>query len=172
MLHRRSGGSRGLGLLITLVLAAATLHAAVADEILDALRGRWAPAPGAAATMEWQPDGAGFTVTWGNPAPEPVSARFEPSGRPGIYAGRDAAEWSMFGSADPVNPLAEGTLLWARTTPDAAYVYRMAVDDHGGFVLERFTCRPSADTLSVAMLRWTANGPEPATEQKLVRLDR
>lgn len=172
MVHRRYCGSRGLGLLVMLVLAAATLHAAAAAEILDALRGRWAPAAGAASTMEWQPDGAGFTVTWGDPVPGPVSARFEPSGRPGVYAGRDAAEWSMFGSDDPVNPLAEGTLLWARTTADAAYVYRMAVDDQGGFVLERFTCRPSADTLSVAVLRWTANGPETGTEQKLVRVDR
>jgi hypothetical protein len=172
MVNRHERGCPGLAALCVLVVMTLAARGAVAAEVLDALRGRWALAPGAPPTMEWQPDRTGFTLTWGVPGAARIGARFEPSARPGIYAGHDTGKWSMFGGDAPVNPLVEGTLLWARTTADAAYVYSLTVDDRGDFVLDRYTCRPSADTLSVAVLRWTAKGPQSDGEQQLVRVDR
>jgi hypothetical protein len=171
MVNRRNCGPFGLVLLALLVLAAIAPSGVAAAELLDALRGRWAPAPATAPTMEWQPDGEGFTLTWASTGSGEVSARFLPTGRPGVFAGRGAGEWTIFGGDAPVNPLVDGTLLWARTTVDTAYVYSLAIDDQGGFILERYTCRPAGDRLSVAVLRWTAKGQANDAEQTLVRVE-
>ena len=103
----------------------------------------------------------------------PSSSR--PSGRPGVYAGSTEAGWTMmgamFGDDGPVNPLRGGTLYWASTADDAVYVYSLAIDDNGAFVLDRYACRIEQGALAVTTARRTADGSEaPQPSRSLVRI--
>lgn len=153
-----------------LVLCCAFPIAAKAASAFDRLRGGWATAAGAPAAMEWASSGEGFAVSFTPPGGAAVTVEFAPSARPAVLAGKAKAGWmgSMFGSGDPVNPLAEGTLFWARTADDAVYLYSLAVDDKGGFQLDRYRCAAEGDRLTVTLDRRTAAGSE-TTEQQLVK---
>lgn len=153
-----------------LLLCCALPLAAGAASTFDRLRGAWATAAGAPAAMEWTGSGEGFTVSFTPPGGAAVTVEFAPSARPAVLAGKVKAGWmgSMFGGDDPVNPLAEGTLFWARTADDAVYLYSLAVDDKGGFQLDRYRCAAAGDRLKVTLDRRTAAGTE-TTEQQLVR---
>lgn len=153
-----------------LVLCCVVPLAAEAASAFDRLRGAWATAAGAPAAMEWVGSGEGFTVSFTPPGAAAVTVEFAPSARPAVLAGKVKAGWmgSMFGGDDPVNPLAEGTLFWARSADDAVYLYSLAVDDKGGFQLDRYRCVAEGDRLTVTLDRRTAAGTE-TTEQQLVR---
>jgi hypothetical protein len=75
---------------------------------------------------------------------------------------------NMFGGDGPIDPLVEGTLYWARTTAEAVFLYSLAIDDRGGFQLDRYRCVPQGDALTVSLDRRTARGGENS-EQQLVR---
>lgn len=142
--------------------------------VLDDLRGRWGTAAGGSTVMEWSTSDGGFALAWTPKDGAPTTVRFAPAGRPNVYAGSAKGGWSMmgavFGDDDPVNPLNGGTLYWARTADDALYVYSLAIDDKGGFVLDRYAAHPRQDALAVTMTRRTAGGGEAPQEQKLVRI--
>lgn len=153
-----------------LLLCCALPLAASAATAFDRLRGAWATAADKPAAMEWENSGEGFMVSFTPPGGAAVTIEFAPSARPAVLAGKAKAGWmgSMFGGDGPVNPLAEGTLFWARTAEDAIYLYSLAVDDKGGFQLDRYRCAAEGDRLSVTLDRRTAAGTE-TTEQQLVR---
>ena len=124
--------------------------------------------------MEWSTSDGGFALAWTPRDGAPTTVWFAPAGRPKVYTGSAKGGWSMmgamFGDDDPVNPLSGGTLYWARSADDAVYVYSLAIDDRGGFVLDRYAAHPAQDALAITMTRRTAKGSEPPQEQKLVRL--
>ncbi|MGD9512133.1 MAG: hypothetical protein AB7I59_28295 [Geminicoccaceae bacterium] len=144
--------------------------AAMADA-LDDLQGRWAASAAGAPAMEWSGAGDQFSVSFTPTGGQAIRLDFAPSARPGVLAGRVKGGWSMgamFGGGGPVDPLVEGTLYWARTAADAVYLYSLAVDDDGGFQLDRYRCAAQGDTLTVSLDRRTAEGGENS-EQRLVR---
>jgi hypothetical protein len=158
---------------LALLLPAAVPSAASAG-VLEDLRGRWAASAGGPAVMEWTTSSDGFGLSWTPAGGAPTTTAFSSAGRPNVYAGAAKAGWSMmgamFGDDGPVNPLKSGTLYWARTGDDAVYVYSLAIDDQGAFILDRYAYRPEQGGLAVAMVRRTASGSEAPQEQKLVRI--
>lgn len=168
MRHRQGIlGRVAAALLLCLVLP----PAAMADA-LDDLHGSWAASADGPAAMEWSGAGDQFSVTFTPVGGRALHLDFAPSARPGVLAGRVKGGWSvgtMFGSDRPVDPLVEGTLFWARTTADAVYLYSLAIDDKGGFQLDRYRCAPQGDALTVSLDRRTADGGENS-EQQLVRI--
>ncbi|MFO1073162.1 MAG: hypothetical protein U1E17_10920 [Geminicoccaceae bacterium] len=147
----RPGGSWRRALRDRSILAGLLLLAGLpahADTLLASLQGRWADASGFA--MTWAPAGDGFALRWTTAEGKSMDATFKPTGRPGVLAGVDDAGWSMFGGREPLNPLVKGTLRWARLTDEAVYVYSLAIDDKGAYLIERYGCRPEGDRLQVA----------------------
>jgi hypothetical protein len=169
---RAHAAQRARALLAALPLLVGAIPGAGAADPLQAMSGRWAPGPDAAATVELAPGEEGFTLTWRPPEREPTTARFAATGRPDVYAGESGEGWSMFSGGEAVNPLREGTLLWARTAEDGVYVYSLEIDDEGRFLLDRYAYRPDGESLLVSLLRRTAEGEVKPPEQKLVRVDR
>jgi hypothetical protein len=103
----------------------------------------------------------------------PTELAFAPtSGRAGVLAGPGAEGWSMFGSDKPVNPLRKGTLFWGRSAPEAIYVYSLAVDDRGAFMLDRYAFRPAGERLQLALERRLSQGKVEQAEASLERKDR
>ena len=166
-------GPTGRWAALVLLLGLGVPSVALAD-VLDDLRGRWGTAAGGSAVMEWSTSDGGFALAWTPRDGAPTTVWFAPAGRPKVYTGSAKGGWSMmgamFGDDDPVNPLSGGTLYWARSADDAVYVYSLAIDDRGGFVLDRYAAHPAQDALAITMTRRTAKGSEPPQEQKLVRL--
>jgi hypothetical protein len=116
------------------------------------------------------PAGNGFTLRWIAPDRGLEEVRFTATERPGVFAASEGEGWSMFERKAPVNPLEGETLRWARSAPDALYLYSLKIDDRGGFVLDRYACRPEADTLRVAWERQRPEGPEPERVGRLTRI--
>jgi hypothetical protein len=89
-----------------------------------------------------------------------VEASFTPTDRPGVYA-FDAGEKSLFSSlfADPAsgNPLEGETLLWARLAGATLTVYSLAIDDRGGFDLDRYACTLTDRGMAVRYTRRIEN---------------
>ncbi|HEX6010891.1 MAG TPA: hypothetical protein VFY87_03610 [Geminicoccaceae bacterium] len=175
MSHQRPdrGPAHVPALLAALPLLLGAIPGAGAADPLQGMSGRWAPGPDAAATVELAPSEDGFTLTWQPPERDPTTARFTATERPNVYAAEQQEGWSMFGGGEAVvNPLQEGTLLWARTAEDGVYVYSLEIDDRGGFLLDRYAYRPDGESLLVSLLRRTAEGEVKPPEQKLVKVDR
>jgi hypothetical protein len=94
-------------------------------------------------------EGTGFALSWigfsrtddGNLVRQESEASFMPTDRPGVFA-FDAGAPSLFSRlfADPAtgNPLVGETLLWARLAGPTLTVYSLAIDDRGGFALDRY----------------------------------
>jgi hypothetical protein len=92
---------------------------------------------------------AGFSMSWtgfsrtddGKLTRQRSEASFMPTDRPGVFA-FDAGAPSLFSRlfADPAtgNPLRGETLLWARLAGPTLTVYSLAIDDQGGFALDRY----------------------------------
>lgn len=156
-----------LALFLTVLPSGAAL---AAEEILRRLEGRWAgTADGGRAEADWTLRRDGFDLRWSGPDTAAQSASFRPTGRPGVYGTQDGAGWSMFEQNRSVNPLEGGMLRWARTAPDAVYVYSLSVDDRGMFVLDRYRYQPSAEGLQVSRLR-ELPGRQERTEATLSRV--
>jgi hypothetical protein len=155
-----------LALLATLLAGSPVLPA----ELLDQLDGRWTTDGPPPFTMSWDREGEGFALRWTVPGGKEASVHFAPTGRPGVFAGQEAGGWSMFGGKEPVNPLVGGTLYWARSTPDAVYVYSLTIDDRGGFVLDRYACRGAGEgRLDVVLQRRLPQGEAEETAMQLAK---
>ena len=93
-----------------------------------------------------------------------MTVQFAPTGRPGVYAGKAKAGWSMmdsmFGDEAAVNPLEGGALFWARTAGDSVYLYSLVIDDQGAFQIDRYDCRLDQGSLVVSVARRTGAGAE------------
>lgn len=146
----------------------ASAPAAGAD-LSQGLAGRWQSASGEPFAMEWTVASGGFDLRWSVPGSGQAEAAFRPSDRANIYVASEGESWSMFGGREPVNPLLDGPLHWARTTSDVIYVYRLAIDAEGAFVLDRYACRPTDGKLVVDLLRRL---PGSRTEEMQVTLAR
>lgn len=148
-------------LLALTLLASSGIGSAQEQDILQQLQGSWAGAAGDGANssganrvaMDWTPDKDGFDLRWSVPGAGVQTAQFRRTDRPQVYVGDSGQGWAMFDRRPTVNPLEKGTLLWARTAPDAVYVYSLSIDDRGAFVLDRYRCQPQAGTLLVSFLR-------------------
>jgi hypothetical protein len=173
MRYPRQGGPIGRAAILGLLLLAALSPGALAG-VPDGLRGSWAAAPSTAPAMEWASTEDGFTVSWTPQGAEATTVHFSPATRPGIYAGKAKAGWSMmdsmFGDDGPVNPLDSGTLFWARTAADTVFIYRLAIGDDGAFQIDRYACRPADGALALSVQRRTAAGMAAPIEQRLVRV--
>lgn len=153
-------------------LAAVLLHFAVpahAATLVEGLSGRWATQAAPALAMEWSPQGSGFGLRWSFPGGGEAHATFQPSDRPGVFFAERDEGWSMFGGAEPPNPLRDGPLLWARESQDMVYVYRVVIDAGGGFAIDRYACRLQGDGLAVDFQRRLPGG---RTEESRMRLTR
>lgn len=154
-------------------LAAALVHlgsSAHAATLVEGLAGKWSTRSGPALSMEWTPDGDGFGLRWTVSGGQEIGAAFEPrSDRPGQFFTERNEGWSMFRDEKAANPILDGPLLWARTTGDSVYVYRVEIDAEGGYVVERYACRPDGDGLEVGFLRRLPGG---RTEESRMRLTR
>jgi hypothetical protein len=172
MRHPRQGGTTGLGTAVLAFLLLVLPGTAGAGAIED-LQGSWAAAPTAAPAMHWSGGGGGFTVAWTPQDGTTTTVQFQPTSRPNVYGGSAKDGWSimgsMFGGDGPVNPLDGATLYWARSADEGIYLYRMQIDDKGGFTIDRYALRLAEGTLTVAGDRRTAEGAEQLPEQRLVR---
>jgi hypothetical protein len=92
-------------------------------------------------------DGSGFRMHWralsreragGALTRREVEARFEPAGRPGVFAfdpGQSSLLLRLFGNPSTNNPLEGEPLLWARLDGETLSVYGLAINAEGGFDL-------------------------------------
>lgn len=152
------------------LLACLAPGTAWAADLLDSLYGRWATDTPAPFAMSWAKGRDGFELRWAVPGGKEATARFTPTGRPGVFAGQAGQGWSMFGGGEPVNPLVGGTLYWARSTPDAFYLYSLEIDDQGAFVLDRYACRSAGEgRLSVALQRRLPEGKTEEIDMQLAK---
>jgi hypothetical protein len=173
MRHRgNSGKALGLAVLLPFVLPLLA-DAAQAGPIED-LAGSWATAAGGDPVMQVSGTADGFTVAWTPEGGTTTTVQFAPAGRPGVYGGTAKEGWSimgsMFGGNAPVNPLEGGTLYWARTADGGVYLYRMQIDDHGAFTIDRYRLGIADGALSVAGDRRTADGDTALPDRQLVRV--
>lgn len=137
---------------------------------LAQLEGRWTAQGQPPFVMEWSMRPAGFALRWTLPNGDETMVEFTASDQPGVFAATTSG-WSMFGGGKTVNPLVGGTLYWARSTPDAVYVYSLVIDDRGAFVLDRYACQPSGDRLEVALQRRLPEGRVEDHRVTLVRAE-
>lgn len=150
------------------LLLLASTSASGAD-LSQSLAGRWQSASGEPFAMEWTVAGGGFDLRWSVPGNGQAEAAFRPSDRANVYVASGGEGWSMFRRREPVNPLLDGPLYWARATSDVVYVYRLTIDAEGAFVLDRYACRPADGKLVVDLLRRL---PGSRTEEMQVTLAR
>lgn len=99
--------------------------------------------------LKLNPEDDGFHLDWttferasdGQLQRQKAEASFAPTDRPDVFAFRPGSR-SLFSRlfADPAiaNPLKGDTLLWARLDAATLTVYSLAIDDHGGFDLNRY----------------------------------
>ena len=169
---RRDRIARWAAVSAALVLCA--LSAGAQAAVLDDLSGNWADTSSGPPTMEWAKADDGFTVSWTPLGTAVATVHFAAAGRPGVYGGRAQEGWSMmdsmFGDGAAVNPLAGGTLYWARVTEDSIYLYRLAIDDKGLFEIDRYDCQPDGASLTVSLQRRTGDGAAEPVDQRLVRV--
>ena len=172
MRQLRRGAAAGLGAALVALLSLALPGIAAAGPIED-LQGSWATAPDAAPSMQWTGGAGGFSVAWTPPGGTVTTVQYTPAGRPGVFGGKAKDGWSimgsMFGNDGTVNPLDGGALHWARSTAAEVYLYRMEIDDKGGFAIDRYAVRLADGTLGIVGDRRTAEGGEQLPEQRLVR---
>jgi hypothetical protein len=99
--------------------------------------------------LKLSPEDDGFRLEWttfartsdGHLQRRQVDARFAPTDRPGVFAFRpDHGSFFSRLFADPAtaNPLKGETLLWARLDGATLTVYSLAIDNRGGFDLNRY----------------------------------
>jgi hypothetical protein len=110
--------------------------------------------------LKLSPEDKGFRLEWttfartseGHLQRQKVDERFGPTDRPGVFAVRPE-RGSLFSHlfADPAiaNPLKGETLLWARLDGATLTVYSLAIDDHGGFDLNRYARTLTDDGMMV-----------------------
>ena len=120
--------------------------------------------------MVIRPAGAGFTVAWttvqrqkGDPNnPDVVrkssSLSFVPSGRPGI--------WRAANSADPI---AGGTLAWARVKGHTLTVNSMAIGDDGGHEMQVYERTLGDLGMTLAFTRLKDGEPVRTAKGRLVK---
>ena len=99
--------------------------------------------------LKLSPEDDGFRLEWttfkhtadGHLQPQQIQASFAPTDRPGVFAfrpDRGSLFSRLFGDPATANPLKGQTLLWARIDDATLTVYSLAIDDHGGFDLNRY----------------------------------
>lgn len=80
-------------------------------------------------TIQGEPDEGGLG--------EEIALR--PSAKPGVLEEvRSEGLFSLFQAKRSTNPLKGSRLIWARTAPTSFYLYILAMDDAGRFLLDRF----------------------------------
>ncbi len=110
----------------------------------------------------------GFHLNWitfrrgagGGLQRQKTEASFAPTDRPGVFAFRPGKK-SFFSSlfADPAvaNPLKGETLLWARLDGATLTVYSLAINDRGGFDLNRYARTLTDHQMTVEYTRRSEN---------------
>ncbi len=147
-------------ILLATGLALASTTVAADDARIDAFYGHWhgteVSASGQTATLApgdldvtLRVEGSGFHMAWtglerqadGPLARQMFHASFTPTDRPGVFAfdpGKPSLLSRLFADPKTANPLKGETLLWARLEDSTLTVYSLAIDDHGGFDLDRY----------------------------------
>jgi hypothetical protein len=98
--------------------------------------------------LQLSPEGDGFRLNWirlaraagGGLERQKAEASFAPTDRPGVFAfrpGPTSLLGRLFGDPATANPLEGKTLLWARLDGATLTVYSLAIDERGGFDLNR-----------------------------------
>jgi hypothetical protein len=114
------------------------------------------------------PEGDGFHMEWitfertadGGLERQKADASFAPTDRPGVFAfrpGKTSLFSRLFGDPATANPLEGKTLLWARLDGATLTVYSLAIDDHGGFDLNRCARTLADRQMTVQYTRRSAN---------------
>ena len=172
MRHPQRGGQLGRAAMLGAMLLGLLPTVAMAG-ILDDLSGTWVAGGSGPPAMEWAASEGGFVVSWTPPDGKPTTVQFASTGRPGVYAGKAKAGWSMmdsmFGDEAAVNPLEGGALFWARTAGDSVYLYSLVIDDQGAFQIDRYDCRLDQGSLVLSVARRTGAGAEAPREQRLTK---
>jgi hypothetical protein len=87
--------------------------------------------------------------------PRRFEAAFAPTDTPGVFAfepGGGSLLTSLFADPAEGNPLKGDTLLWARLAEDTLHVYRLAIDEQGGFALEHSSGRLTSNGMDMRYL--------------------
>ena len=125
-----------------------------------------------------RPDGTGFRMDWtalkigpdGVSGRHEVRASFAPTGKPGVFAYREepgSMLQRLFASPTTSNPLEGETLLWARLAGPTLTVYSLALEDDGGFRLDRHERTLQEGAMSYVGSRRTGQGPTVIAEGRL-----
>lgn len=113
----------------------------------------------------------GFELKWNTPGGDAESARFlESKDQPGMFS----AEFSKGGflgffSSDELDPLAGDPLTWARTDGDTYIVYKLVINDEGGFTLDRYARTLQNDVLRLDFTRRAHGEPVRSLAARLER---
>jgi hypothetical protein len=94
----------------------------------------------------------------------------EPTGKPGVFAYREepgSMLQRLFASPTTSNPLEGETLLWARLAGPTLTVYSLALEDDGGFRLDRHERTLQEGSMSYVGSRRTGQGPTVIAEGRL-----
>jgi hypothetical protein len=126
-----------------------------------------------------RPDGDGFRMGWtaleigsggGVSGRQEVGVSFAPTGKPGVFAYREepgSMLERLFASPATSNPLEGETLLWARLAGPTLTVYSLALEDDGGFRLDRHERTLQEGSMSYVGSRRTGQGPSVIAEGRL-----
>ena len=160
-------------ILVATSLALASVSAAADDTRIDDFYGNWqgvdlhatgtdgSVAPTAAdLNVRLRREDAGFQMSWiaferqggAGLKRQKFDASFTPTNRPGVFAfnpGKPSLLSRLFADPATGNPLKGETLLWARLEGATLTVYSLAIDDHGGFDLDRYARTLTDDGMTV-----------------------
>lgn len=144
-----------------------------ASGLIAAFAGEWTGVQqdgGVPWRMAWAPTQDGFSVSWSTADGGTTTAFFRPGPSADIYAGVDEPDgWMPFVKPKLPDPLGDGPLFWARTTADAVFVYRLAIDDSGSFMIDRYDCSLEEQRLEVTLQRQLTDGSVQTSTALLTR---
>lgn len=117
------------------------------------------------------PVDGGFSLAWNVPGAVEERVLFEATERSGVYAASRPGRklLGLFNADEGIDPLAGDPLVWARLAGDALVVYRMTIDDHGAFMIDRCRVERKAGSLLLRCTRRIHGEGERALEARLER---
>lgn len=119
------------------------------------------------------PTDDGFELEWNAPGGGTERVRFvKTKDQPGVFSTR-ASKGGLLGflSSGELNPLAGDPLTWARLDGDTLVVYKLVIDDLGGFTLDRYERMLQDGMLWLHFTRRAHGEPQRSLVARLERVE-